>query len=104
MWYLAGGSVTDMGSHTPAQNKGVYELEVNRLQPNCMVSGRLGNDSVDFAVISSHLFGIPILFFVSLSVSLCSKSQRSDLIFATGRATEQTNHQQRNQENENSSY
>lgn len=43
----------DMGSLTPAQSKGLYEL-VNRLQPQCMVSGRLGNDYVDFAVMADN--------------------------------------------------
>lgn len=33
----------DMGSLTPVQSKGLYEL-VNKLQPQCMISGRLGND------------------------------------------------------------
>ncbi|MEL7599907.1 MAG: alpha-L-fucosidase [Proteiniphilum sp.] len=43
----------DMGSLTPEQSKGLYEL-VNRLQPQCMVSGRLGNDFVDFAVMADN--------------------------------------------------
>lgn len=43
----------DMGSLTPEQSKGLYEL-VNRLQPQCMVSGRLGNDYVDFAVMADN--------------------------------------------------
>lgn len=43
----------DMGSLTPAQSKGLYEL-VNRLQPACMISGRLGNDYVDFAVMADN--------------------------------------------------
>lgn len=43
----------DMGSLTPEQSKGLYDL-VNRLQPNCMISGRLGNDFVDFAVMSDN--------------------------------------------------
>lgn len=43
----------DMGSLTPTQSKGLYEL-VNRLQPNCMISGRLGNDFVDFAVMGDN--------------------------------------------------
>lgn len=43
----------DMGSLTPAQSKGLYEL-VNRLQPQCMISGRLGNDYVDFAVMGDN--------------------------------------------------
>lgn len=43
----------DMGSLTPEQSKGLYDL-VNRLQPQCMVSGRLGNDYVDFAVMADN--------------------------------------------------
>ncbi len=43
----------DMGSLTPEQSKGLYEL-VNRLQPQCMISGRLGNDYVDFAVMADN--------------------------------------------------
>ena len=43
----------DMGSLTLEQSKGLYEL-VNRLQPNCMISGRLGNDYVDFAVMADN--------------------------------------------------
>lgn len=53
----------DMGSLTPTQSKGLYDL-VNRLQPNCMISGRLGNDYVDFAVMADNEYpeykmGIP---------------------------------------------
>ncbi|WP_298647895.1 alpha-L-fucosidase [uncultured Proteiniphilum sp.] len=43
----------DMGSLTPEQSKGLYEL-VNRLQPECMISGRLGNDYVDFSVMADN--------------------------------------------------
>ncbi len=43
----------DMGSLTLEQSKGLYEL-VDRLQPNCMISGRLGNDYVDFAVMADN--------------------------------------------------
>ena len=43
----------DMGSLTPEQSKGLYEL-VNRLQPQCMISGRLGNDYVDFSVMGDN--------------------------------------------------
>lgn len=43
----------DMGSLTPAQSSSLYEL-VNRLQPQCMVSGRLGNDYVDFSVMADN--------------------------------------------------
>ena len=39
----------DMGSLTPDQSRELYRL-VKRLQPDCMVSGRLGNDCADFAV------------------------------------------------------
>lgn len=39
----------DMGSLTPEQSGEMYHL-VKRLQPGCMVSGRLGNDCADFAV------------------------------------------------------
>ncbi|NLZ94957.1 MAG: hypothetical protein GX921_03920 [Bacteroidales bacterium] len=43
----------DMGSLTPEQSKELYEL-VNQLQPNCMISGRLGNDYVDFSVMADN--------------------------------------------------
>lgn len=43
----------DMGSLEPKQSKMLYDL-VNRLQPNCMISGRLGNDYVDFAVMGDN--------------------------------------------------
>ncbi|MEA4916848.1 alpha-L-fucosidase [Proteiniphilum sp.] len=43
----------DMGSLTPEQSKGLYEL-VNRLQPQCMISGRLGNDYMDFSVMGDN--------------------------------------------------
>ncbi len=43
----------DMGSLTPEQSHGLYEL-VHRLQPQCMISGRLGNDFVDFAVMADN--------------------------------------------------
>lgn len=43
----------DMGSLTPSQSQGLYEL-VSRLQPRCMISGRLGNDWVDFAVMADN--------------------------------------------------
>ncbi|MDO5663961.1 MAG: alpha-L-fucosidase [Bacteroidia bacterium] len=45
----------DMGSLTPKQSKGLYDL-VNRLQPQCMISGRLGNDYVDFAVMPDNVY------------------------------------------------
>lgn len=43
----------DMGSNTPEQSKELYEL-VHRLQPDCMVSGRLGNDQYDFCVMGDN--------------------------------------------------
>lgn len=43
----------DMGSLTPEQSRGLYEL-VNRLQPECMISGRLGNDLGDFCVMADN--------------------------------------------------
>ena len=45
----------DMGSNTPAQSKELYEL-VHSLQPDCMVSGRLGNDWYDFAVMADNAY------------------------------------------------
>lgn len=45
----------DMGSLTPEQSKGLYNL-VNRLQPQCMISGRLGNNYVDFSVMADNEF------------------------------------------------
>ena len=43
----------DMGSLEPWQSKEMYEL-VKSLQPDCMVSGRLGNDFYDFAVMADN--------------------------------------------------
>ncbi len=43
----------DMGSLTAEQSRGLYEL-VNRLQPECMISGRLGNNYVDFSVMADN--------------------------------------------------
>ena len=43
----------DMGSLSAGQSKGLYEL-VNRLQPECMVSGRLGNNYMDFSVMADN--------------------------------------------------
>lgn len=43
----------DMGSNTPAQSKELADL-VHRLQPECMVSGRLGNDAGDFCVMGDN--------------------------------------------------
>ena len=43
----------DMGSLTHNQSKELYQL-VNELQPNCMISGRLGNDYVDFSVMADN--------------------------------------------------
>ena len=43
----------DMGALTPAQSDEMYRL-VKELQPDCMVSGRLGNDRYDFAVMADN--------------------------------------------------
>lgn len=43
----------DMGSLTPEQSEDLYRL-VHELQPDCMVSGRLGNDCADFAVMGDN--------------------------------------------------
>lgn len=43
----------DMGSMTPEQSGELYNL-VTRLQPQCMVSGRLGNDRGDFSVMADN--------------------------------------------------
>ncbi len=43
----------DMGSLEPWQSKELYDL-VKSLQPDCMVSGRLGNDYYDFAVMADN--------------------------------------------------
>ncbi len=43
----------DMGSLQPYQSKELYGL-VKELQPDCMVSGRLGNDVYDFAVMADN--------------------------------------------------
>lgn len=45
----------DMGSLTYAQSRELYEL-VHRNQPDCMVSGRLGNGCYDFAVMSDNYY------------------------------------------------
>ena len=45
----------DMGSLTPQQSKELYDL-VHELQPGCMVSGRLGNDQYDFAVMGDNSY------------------------------------------------
>ncbi|MDD6890590.1 MAG: alpha-L-fucosidase [Bacteroidales bacterium] len=45
----------DMGSNTPEQSRELYEL-VHRLQPDCMVSGRVGNDQYDFAVMADNSY------------------------------------------------
>lgn len=45
----------DMGSLTPAQSRDLYEL-VRKHQPDCMVSGRLGNDMYDFAVMPDNFY------------------------------------------------
>lgn len=49
---------------TLGQSKRLYDL-VNRLQPQCMISGRLGNDYVDFAVMADNVYpnyhlGVPL--------------------------------------------
>lgn len=43
----------DMGSLRPEQSRELYAL-VKELQPDCMVSGRLGNDVYDFAVMADN--------------------------------------------------
>lgn len=43
----------DMGAPQPWQSRELYEL-VKSLQPDCMVSGRLGNDVYDFAVMADN--------------------------------------------------
>uniref|UniRef100_UPI0035A0EC85 alpha-L-fucosidase n=1 Tax=Porphyromonas loveana TaxID=1884669 RepID=UPI0035A0EC85 len=43
----------DMGSLSPEQSEELYRL-VHELQPDCMVSGRLGNDCADFAVMGDN--------------------------------------------------
>jgi len=45
----------DMGSLTPAQSKDLYDL-VHTYQPDCMVSGRLGNGQYDFAVMGDNFY------------------------------------------------
>ncbi len=43
----------DMGSLTPVQSRRLYNL-VDSLQPQCMISGRLGNNYVDFSVMADN--------------------------------------------------
>ncbi|WP_420155467.1 alpha-L-fucosidase [Siphonobacter sp.] len=43
----------DMGSQTPQQSRELREL-VHQLQPDCMVSGRLGNEAGDFCVMGDN--------------------------------------------------
>ena len=43
----------DMGSLTALQSREMYDL-VHRLQPDCMVSGRLGNNAYDFCVMGDN--------------------------------------------------
>lgn len=43
----------DMGSLQPDQSRELYDL-VKEIQPQCMVSGRLGNDVYDFAVMADN--------------------------------------------------
>ena len=45
----------DMGSNTPQQSRELYEL-VHKLQPDCMVSGRVGNGWYDFAVMADNTY------------------------------------------------
>lgn len=45
----------DMGSLTPEQSGELYSL-VHALQPDCLVSGRLGNDRYDFSVMADNAF------------------------------------------------
>lgn len=45
----------DMGSNTPEQSRELYQL-VHKLQPDCMVSGRIGNDQYDFAVMADNAY------------------------------------------------
>jgi len=45
----------DMGSLTPGQSKELYAL-VKQHQPDCMISGRLGNGQYDFAVMSDNFY------------------------------------------------
>ena len=45
----------DMGSNRPEQSQELYEL-VHKLQPICMVSGRLGNGWYDFAVMADNKY------------------------------------------------
>ncbi|MBR4923943.1 MAG: alpha-L-fucosidase, partial [Bacteroidaceae bacterium] len=45
----------DMGSNQPEQSKELYEL-VHKLQPDCMVSGRVGNGWYDFAVMADNKY------------------------------------------------
>lgn len=44
-----------MGSNTPEQSRELYQL-VHKLQPDCMVSGRVGNDQYDFAVMADNAY------------------------------------------------
>ncbi|PSL45550.1 alpha-L-fucosidase [Chitinophaga niastensis] len=45
----------DMGSLTAQQSRDLAEI-VHRLQPGCMVSGRLGNDAGDFCVMGDNQY------------------------------------------------
>lgn len=45
----------DMGSLTARQSRDLAEI-VHRLQPGCMVSGRLGNDAGDFCVMGDNQY------------------------------------------------
>ncbi len=45
----------DMGANTPQQSKALADL-VHQLQPQCMVSGRVGNDQGDFNVMGDNFY------------------------------------------------
>lgn len=45
----------DMGAPAPEQSRDLYEL-VHRLQPECMVGSRLGNDMYDFSVMGDNSY------------------------------------------------
>jgi len=45
----------DMGSLTPLQSRDLYDL-VRKHQPDCMISGRLGNGCYDFSVMGDNYY------------------------------------------------
>lgn len=76
----------DMGSLSGQQSKELYDL-VTRLQPQCMVSGRLGNDRGDFAVRADNAYpdykiGVPwqtpASFSTRLGVIVLAKTGRPE--------------------------